>query len=75
MRTGTARPATAGHASCPEVLRSGMTDLGVEVTVSAAPPLVAGPYTTEGFRCPHGTAYWIEPTGEQIARWAEEGTS
>jgi hypothetical protein len=58
--------------SCPGVLRDGMRELGTEVTVSTIPPVVAGPYTTEPFTCPHGVTYWIEPTGDQIAVWAQE---
>jgi hypothetical protein len=57
---------------CTGTLAEGMRDLGTEVTVSTARPLVAGPYTTEAFVCPHGVAYWIEPTGEQIAAWTRE---
>jgi hypothetical protein len=57
---------------CAEVLVGGMRDLGTEVTASTAAPAVAGPYTTEPFICPHGVAYWIEPTGEQIAEWARD---
>lgn len=45
----------------------------VEVSISTAPPLVRTPYTTDGFRCPHGTTYWIEPTGEQVAKWRKDG--
>ncbi|MGA5819707.1 hypothetical protein ACPC54_17835 [Kitasatospora sp. NPDC094028] len=48
-------------------------DQPTEITVSTEPPLVAGPYTNDGLRCPHGITYWIEPTGEQIARWARDG--
>lgn len=61
------------HAGCAGVLREGMA--GFEVTVSTERPLVASPYTTEGFTCPHGVTYWIEPTGEQIARWQAEGVA
>lgn len=57
------------HDGCPEVLRRGMADMGTEVTVSTSPPLVAGEFTTDPFICPHGTTFWIEPTGEQIADW------
>ena len=59
------------HETCAGQLREGMAP--IEVTVSTAPPLVAGPYTTEPFTCPHGTTYWIEPTGEQVAQWRREG--
>jgi len=59
---------------CAEVLRTMSAEIGTEITVSTAPPLVAGPYPTGEFTCPHGITYWIEPTGEQIAQWVADGT-
>lgn len=61
------------HADCPGIIKREMTKLGVDVTVSTAPPLIQGPYEQAGFVCPHGTTYWLEPTSEQIARWARDG--
>jgi len=61
------------HTRCPQTLIDGMRAQGVEITVSTVPPLVAGPYTTDPYVCPHGTTYWIEPTGEQIAAWVRDG--
>lgn len=61
------------HAGCPDILRGASSELGVDVTVSAEPPLIRGPYTTHPYRCPHGSLYWIEPTGEQLAAWARDG--
>lgn len=58
---------------CAEELRTWMARRGVEVTVTTVAPLVAGPYTTDPLRCPHGITYWLEPTGEQIAAWARDG--
>ncbi|MBO0879978.1 MAG: hypothetical protein J2P17_06345 [Mycobacterium sp.] len=51
-----------------------MRFIGADVTVSLARPLVNGPYTVDPVVCPHGVRFWIEPTGEQIATWAENGT-
>jgi hypothetical protein len=51
-----------------------MAAQGCEVTVSTQ-PLPPGPYTTEGFRCPHGTTYWIGPTGQQVAEWIRDGVA
>jgi hypothetical protein len=62
-----------GRPFCAELLVRYMSVLGAEVTVSTAPPIVHGPYTVDPFRCPHGVTYWIEPTGEQIAAWVEDG--
>lgn len=62
------------HKDCPGVLKATFAEGGGDITVSTARPLVPGPYTTDPFVCPHGTAYWVEPTGEQIAAWAAAGT-
>ena len=43
-----------------------------EITVSIAPPLITNGWT-EGYKCPHGITYYIEPTGEQRAKWRAEG--
>ena len=61
------------HGKCARLLFDWMAALGAEVTVSTAPPLVLGPYTTDPFICPHGVTYWMEPTGEQIAAWRRDG--
>ncbi|RPE27335.1 hypothetical protein [Kitasatospora cineracea] len=58
---------------CESTLRQRFAAAGVEVTVSTQPPLVDGPYTVDGMTCPHGIAYWWEPTGEQIAQWVRDG--
>jgi hypothetical protein len=60
------------HADCPQAIAQEFAAKGGEVTVSTARPLVAGPHSGDGFVCPHGTVYWVEPTGKQIARWAAE---
>lgn len=59
--------------TCADFLRERQAAYGIEITVSTKPPLVNGPYTTDSFTCPHGTEYWIEPTGEQIAQWVKDG--
>jgi hypothetical protein len=66
----TETPAALAH-TCAEFLKTNAATHGLDVHVSTRPPIVAGPYTTEPFTCPHGTTYWIEPTGEWIA-WAVE---
>jgi hypothetical protein len=60
---------------CWRALVDAAAGLGVEVTASAEPPLVIGRYTTDSCVCPHGVAYWVEPTGEQIAQWVRDGVS
>jgi hypothetical protein len=62
------------HRNCPRLLKEAMAAGGAEITVSTLRPLVRGPYTTDPHICPHGTYYWIEPTGEQIARWVATQT-
>lgn len=57
----------AGH------LHRGMAEQGIDITITTQPPLVHGPYTVAGFVCPHQVSYWMEPTGEQIAKWAKDG--
>lgn len=63
------------HSECAGTLRQMAAGQGVEVTVSTSAPLVAGPYTTDPFTCPHGVSYWIQPTGEQIAAWGRDGVA
>lgn len=63
------------HATCAETFRNAALQLGSKCTVSTLPPLVPGPYTTAPFICLHGTAFWIEPTGEQIAEWVKGGVA
>lgn len=58
---------------CADELRTRMARMGIEVTATTVPPLVAGPYTTDPLICPHGIRYWMEPTGEQITAWARDG--
>ncbi len=59
--------------TCDQDLAAMAAKNGLDVNVSMLPPLVTGPYVTDPFTCPHGTTYWIEPTGEQIAQWVKEG--
>jgi hypothetical protein len=73
----------ADHDGCRDVLRRSLARAcgraglpGIDATISAAPPLVSAPpghWQPMGYTCPHGTTYWIEPTGEQRARWRAEG--
>lgn len=61
------------HADCARFLAEFMAEKGVEITVSTQPPLVLGPYTEDAFECPHGSLFYLEPTGEQIAQWVKDG--
>ena len=60
----------AAHELCAGVFRDDMAP--IEVTVSTEPPIVEGPYTAAPLRCLHGVDFWVEPTGEQLARWQAE---
>lgn len=62
-----------GHEQCRDDLSAGMARLGIDVVVSTAPPIIVGPLPAQGYTCPHGTEYWIEPTGEQRAQWRRDG--
>lgn len=64
--------------SCRQLIVDTMRSLGCEVAASSKPPLVANPYALiyeeRGvMSCPHGVAWWIEPTGDQQAQWAKDG--
>jgi hypothetical protein len=48
---------------------------GCEVTATTARPIIVGPHGVNGYICPHGVEYFIEPTSEQIADWAERGVA
>lgn len=61
--------------ACRAVLREGMASMGVEVTVSTARPLVADDYEVAAYQCPHGTMFYMHPTGEQIAQWVRDGVA
>lgn len=61
--------------ACRNVVRSAMADLGVEVTVSTAPPIIDTPYDSSPMICPHGTTFYLAPTSEQIAKWAADGVA
>jgi len=63
------------HVDCAQYLKEQSLAFGTEITVSTAPPLVDGPYENASFVCPHGTTFWIAPTGEQIAAWARDGAA
>lgn len=62
------------HVECRDVIRGGLAEQGVDAVVSTATPIVSGPYEAHGYTCPHGTTYWVQPTGEQIAAWNRDGT-
>lgn len=58
---------------CAATLRDDMASMGIEATVSTAPPIIATPYDQRPFICPHKVAYYLAPTSEQIAHWARDG--
>lgn len=64
--------AAFGH-DCAEFLKQKAALHGLDIHVSTEPPLVIGPYTTEGMVCPHGVTYWWEPAGEWIAYCVANG--
>ncbi len=64
----------AEHSACRDILEASFRALGVEAHVTAIPPIVQSRYEQLKLSCPHGVAYYAEPTSEQIARWAADGT-
>ena len=64
---------TPPHNQCRRQLTDDAASRGIEIVASTAPPLVEGPYVVGVFTCPHGTTFYTQPTGEQIARWARDG--
>lgn len=46
----------------------------IEVTATLTPPIIDTGYEPLDMRCPHGRLWYAEPTGEQRAKWAKEGT-
>jgi hypothetical protein len=68
----TGPPMADDHSGCRQVLIDMAADTGTEITVSVAPP-DPGPYPAESYTCPHGIAYWIQPTQRQIAAWTRDG--
>lgn len=61
------------HDQCARIIKDTLAAKGCDATVSTLPPLVIGPFVVESFECPHGTMFYVEPTGEQIAQWAKGG--
>lgn len=59
---------------CAETLREMYAMNGIDAHVTAVAPLVPPRYEPLGMKCPHGVLWFAEPTGWQIARWAEDGT-
>lgn len=57
---------------CRKVLIDGMAAMDTECHVTHIPPLVPSAYEPLNMRCPHGVLWFMEPTGEQIARYARE---
>jgi hypothetical protein len=61
------------HEQCGPWLKAQFAQLGCDVTVTTAAPLVETIYDQDPFICPHGTVFWHAPTSEQIAAWGRDG--
>ncbi len=72
MTTEPTAPETQDHSACADVLREVLASKGAEITVSTEPPIVHNPYVVDPILCPHKVLFWVEPTSEQIARWAKD---
>jgi hypothetical protein len=60
---------------CRDVVRdiAAADPFGTEMNISTAPPLVESQHPPVRISCPHGVVYYLTPTSEQIAAWAEGG--
>lgn len=67
--------APACELECGEAMRQVYRDHDVEAHVTHVAPLVPTLYEQPGLVCPHGVKWYAQPTSEQIARWAREGTA
>jgi len=63
------------HADCATWLKAQFRELGADVIVTTAPPLIKTPYEQTPYTCPHGTVYYHAPTSEQILEWARDGVA
>lgn len=72
----------ADHATCRDAVKQALAkacanvgEPDMDLVVSTVPPILApGPGRWEPIQatCEHGITYWIEPTGEQRAKWMAE---
>lgn len=70
------------HDTCRETLRRSFALIAamlgepdMELTISTAPPIVEPEWgASYGCTCPHGVTFWLEPTGDQLAKWRAERT-
>lgn len=67
-----------GRSVCAQFLKNQFAEIGerdgvgCEMTVSTLPPLVDSGYEQISYTCPHGVVYWVEPTSDQMALWAQK---
>lgn len=60
---------------CRKTIKDGLLKKGVEAHVTHVPPIVKTPYEAYFLTCPHGVAWYAQPTSEQIAAWTEAGAA
>lgn len=63
----------AEHSGCRDVIEAFFRAKGIDAYVTAVPQIVDSGYEQLNMTCPHGVAYYAEPTSEQRAQWAAEG--
>lgn len=59
---------------CKQTIVDHFTAEGIDAHVTDLPPIVPTPYEPLNLCCPHGVLWFAEPTGDQRAKWASEGT-
>jgi hypothetical protein len=57
------------HTECRLILQGGARKLGADVKVYQQEGKPHECRWLNGFRCPHGIQFWIEPTDAQHAEW------
>jgi hypothetical protein len=73
------------HSECRDVLKLNLAiacgnvgEPDMDLVISTEPPLIRarpGQWQPLACTCVHGTTYWIEPTGEQRAKWRARAAS
>jgi hypothetical protein len=58
---------------CGQWLKRQYAEQGIEAVVTDVPPIFPTGYEQLGMACPHGVAWYTEPTREQIIRWQQDG--
>lgn len=59
-------PTIDGVSKCAILILAGAWERGTDLKIGTERPIASA---AVGYRCPHGTKYWIWPTEQQIRAW------